>query len=102
MKRGAGARTDSGEAWGLVSFVFGILSIIGALIIPIIGIVFAILGIIFWYVQRRRGSTRFSRAGFFLSLTGIILAIVLVAIIAVVAAKNPELIARLQNLQGAA
>lgn len=72
----------SGEEFGIVGFVLGLLSIV---LVGSNGIILAILGLIFSTIQQKRKPTKLARIGKILSIVGIILAVILIIVLIIVA-----------------
>jgi len=64
------------EEYSLVAYIFGILSIVMAFFVPTAGIVFGIIGII----QSKRNKKELSAKAKKLSIIGLILSIILLAV----------------------
>jgi hypothetical protein len=66
---------NCGNAFGIVSVVFGILSILS---LSAGGVVMGIVGLIFGLKQKKNSPNSWSKAGIVLSIVGIILGIVMI------------------------
>lgn len=97
MKKEVKTARASDGGWGIAAFVFGILSILFSLLSPLLGLLFGIMGVVGSRVQKRRGTSKLSHAGFVLSITGIILSILLFVLLALYLQNNPDFLANLQN-----
>jgi uncharacterized membrane protein HdeD (DUF308 family) len=76
-------RKSSDNSLGIVSVVMGILSIVLTLSILVgsfAGILLGVIGIFFALAQRKRNKNSWSKAGLWLSIIGIILAIVFIVL----------------------
>lgn len=69
---------ESGNEFGLLSVVFGVLSIVS---LSAAGIVMGILAVIFAYQQNKRDANKWSKAGKILGIIGIVLGIIMLIVV---------------------
>ena len=68
-----------GEAFGIVSYILGILSIVFAFVTPLAGIIVGIIGII----QSKKHKSEFSVKGKKLSTIGLVLSVIVMIVTAI-------------------
>jgi hypothetical protein len=95
------AKVQADNSCGVTSAIMGILSVTLPLLSPVIlpSIVFAIIGIVFASKQNKISKNKWSKRGKILSIIGIIIVILGVALNYWIATNHPELLAQLGNLQ---
>lgn len=98
MKKEMASKGATG--FDVAALVLGILSVVLAFLPwgPALSILFGIIGLILGFMQKRRGQTRLGRAGMILSIIGIVLSVLAIAIAYVYLKNNPELLAQLQGV----
>jgi len=75
--------TNKDEGLGIASFILGILGLL-TFLLPYFGLFISVAAIVCSILQKKKGATKFSRAGFILGIIGTILNLLLLIIVILV------------------
>lgn len=92
MKKGEKKSSTADNSSGVAAVVLGIQSISFSLVTPLMGIILGIISLVFARKQAEKAPNNWSTAGKVLSITGIVIGILQVALLTYLLSNNPELL----------
>lgn len=76
--------SGASKTYGIIGFIASIIALIGLFFNVYVGLVFGVIGLIFSIIQRKRGKTGLSTAGFIISIIAVAIGLVLLVLTLIV------------------